>query len=213
MSKELLQQHFFFARHAETDWNHQKLCQGQQDIPLNEKGLIDANKFALDYQHFHIPCIVSSPLTRALQTAKALHLTHPQATFHIVAEFSERYWGALEGMSSEEMYAIEKLEEQDPLYAKSDSRVEPRNSFRQRVLSAIATAQTYHPHPLIVSHGRVFMELCSILGMGLVRQIPNCQLFRISHTPNGWISSLLEAEESDDRQHTEKKQEIFLKTF
>lgn len=50
--------YFFFVRHAETTWNCQKLCQGQKDIPLNEKGLLDAKLFALEIQSANIECVV-----------------------------------------------------------------------------------------------------------------------------------------------------------
>ncbi len=99
----IIEKTFFFVRHAETDWNHRKLCQGQQNIPLNEKGLLDAKVFALNHQSLNITCIVSSPLHRALETAREIHHVHSYAEFHIVPELAERCWGSLEGISSEEM--------------------------------------------------------------------------------------------------------------
>lgn len=172
-------------RHAETDWNNRKLCQGQKDIPLNKKGNEEAKIFAREIAKLDVSCIISSPLSRALETAKTIHHVHPGASFYTVAELSERSWGELEGISSEEMYAIERLEEEDWTYFPGKS-VEPRIEFRQRVLKGISIAQTYHPHPLIISHGRVFTELCYLLGVPLVRQIPNCQLIKVVFGSNGW---------------------------
>lgn len=187
---EILKKHFFFVRHAETDWNSRKLCQGQKDIPLSEKGSGEAEVFARETSNLDINCLVSSPLSRALQTAKAVYHVHPDAGFYTVAELSERSWGELEGISSEDMYAIERLEEDDSAYYPGKG-VEPRVDFRQRVLRGISIAQVYHPHPLIVSHGRVFTELCHLLGIPPVRQIPNCQIVKISFGSNGWESQVI----------------------
>ena len=63
---KLLKKDFFFVRHAETDWNNRKLCQGQKDIPLNEKGSEEAKVFAGEMAKLDIDCLVSSPLSRAL---------------------------------------------------------------------------------------------------------------------------------------------------
>lgn len=181
----MLKEPFFFARHGETDWNRKQLCQGQKDIPLNEKGLLEAKAFALECRDFNIQCIASSSLTRALETAQELHKFHPQAKFLISQELSERGWGELEGISSEQMYAIEREEEQNPDYTPGFG-VETKEVFRRRILSAIARVQTVHPNPWIISHGRVFLEICFALGMAPIRQISNCELFKISPTESGW---------------------------
>lgn len=188
--EKFLKKHFYFVRHAETDWNNRKLCQGQKDIPLSEKGSEEVKVFAGETTKLDIGCLVSSPLSRALETAKAIHHVHPDAGLYTVAELSERSWGELEGISSEEMYAIERQEEEDRAYFPGKG-VEPRMNFRQRVSKGISIAQTYHPHPLIVSHGRVFRELCHLLGIPPLRQIPNCQLVKLSFGSNGWESQVI----------------------
>ncbi|MBX7067001.1 MAG: histidine phosphatase family protein [Parachlamydiales bacterium] len=186
MLKEIIKKRFFFARHGETDWNSRHLCQGQQDIPLNEKGILEAQRLVSESRHLDIPCIVSSSLMRAIQTAKAIQEAHPRATFHVVPELAERCWGGLEGMPSEEMYAIEKLEEQNPLYIVQHG-AESRVNFHRRVRYGMSLAQSYHDHPFIVSHGRVFLELCFILGLPPIRQIPSCKIFEIVPVSNKWV--------------------------
>jgi len=184
------QKYFFFVRHAQTDWNRQKICQGQRDIPLSLKGYQEAKTLAADSLKVSIECIVTSPLSRALETAKEIHKAKPHAKLHIIPELSERSWGSLEGMSSHEMYDIERLEENDASYFPGNG-VEPRGTFNQRVLQAISIAQTFHEHPLLVSHGRVFIELCRILGIPPLRQIPNCQLVKISPRNESWEIHLI----------------------
>lgn len=182
--------HFFFVRHAETTWNCQKLCQGQKDIPLNEKGLLDAKLFALEIQSANIECIVSSPLNRALQTAREIHHSHPDAKIQIVEELAERSWGELEGISSEQMYEIERSEEE--LLYDPEKGVESRYDFRKRVLKGIFKAQKYSPHPFIVSHGRVFKELCYLLDMPIIRQLASCQLVKITPKNNKWTATIIQ---------------------
>jgi len=181
----MIEEKFYFIRHAETVWNQKKLCQGQRDIPLSLKGREDAKLLADRLREFPVNCIVSSPLCRALDTAKEIHRLHPNAEFYTVEELSERSWGDLEGISSQEMYNIEKLEEDDPDYIVGQ-KVEKRREFRKRIHQGIQIAQSYHPHPLIISHGRVFVEVCLILGLSLVRQVPSCQLIEFSQNNNGW---------------------------
>ncbi len=83
------------------------------------------------------------------------------------------------------MYAIEEEENNDPSYIPGH-QVETRSVFRERVSQAILFAQTIHPHPLIVSHGRVFTELCHLLGLPPIQQIPNCQLVKLMPNNKGW---------------------------
>ncbi len=184
-SLPLKKQLFYFIRHAETDWNTQKLCQGWRDIPLNESGLLAAKAFALSTKNYKIPCIVSSSLTRALQTAKEIHEVHPDVALHVIPELRERCWGSLEGASSEEMYAIEKLEDADPFFHPGKG-VESRSDFRKRLLKGIALSLEIDPHPWIVSHGRLFMELCFALNISPLNQLLNCQLVEIAPDKDGW---------------------------
>lgn len=182
---QIIKDYFFFLRHAETDWNNQKLCQGQKDIPLSQKGTQEAKAFATKSVNLNFGCIVSSPLSRALETAKEIHQVHSNACFHVVQELTERCWGLLEGIPSEKMYSIEHLEKIDLSYSPKNG-VEPRSVFQQRVIKGISIAQTFHQHPLIVSHGRIFFELCHILDMPPLRQIQNCQLLKIVPIFNTW---------------------------
>ncbi len=60
------------VRHGETDWNRVDRIQGWLDIPLNEEGIRQAERLAKELSRVKIAAIYSSPLKRALQTAKAI---------------------------------------------------------------------------------------------------------------------------------------------
>lgn len=66
----LLQQPIWFLRHGETDWNAKNLSQGNVDIPLNANGLAQAATAAGLLRGRGINSIVSSPLSRAQDTAR-----------------------------------------------------------------------------------------------------------------------------------------------
>lgn len=71
---------FYFVRHGKTDWNklHQALC-NQDDIPLNETGLLQATNVRKQMLSLGITKIYASPLMRTKQTAEIIndHLAVP----------------------------------------------------------------------------------------------------------------------------------------
>lgn len=176
---------FFFIRHGESLWNVKNLCQGQKDIELTQKGLDEAKVFAAKSIHLPIGHICTSPLKRALKTAQIIREYHPQAGFSLVEEFSERNWGCFEGFSSETMYKIEELEETNPDF-KTDPSIESRQDLKSRIQQGLEIAFQLHPEPLIVSHGRLFLGLCELLSIPIVRQIRNLSLMEITRRSKGW---------------------------
>lgn len=65
---------FYFLRHGETDWNkyQQALCD-QDEITLNETGLIQATNIRTKLCFLGITRIYASPLMRAKQTAEIVN--------------------------------------------------------------------------------------------------------------------------------------------
>jgi broad specificity phosphatase PhoE len=70
VSSSFLSKSFYFVRHGETDWNKEQKIMGQSDIPLNKKGILQAQTVAEKIQALPIDVIVSSPLKRARQLQK-----------------------------------------------------------------------------------------------------------------------------------------------
>ncbi|MCB1112054.1 MAG: histidine phosphatase family protein [Chlamydiales bacterium] len=181
---------FYFIRHGQTDWNFRKICQGNTDIPLNENGITEASKAAKSSASLSFDSIWASPLQRALHTAKMIHACNQKLPFVVNADLREREWGSIEGRASMEMYAVEEMEEKDSQYS-PPSGVELRKHFIVRIARGVTEALSADGMPLIVSHGRVFLCLCEILNIPLIRQVPNVAIIKCVPDHSGWHVKLI----------------------
>lgn len=181
---------FYFIRHGKTEWNKMQLCQGMKDIPLSQDGIKEAKALAKASAHHKIDTIVTTTLSRARETADILHSAHPNAVMHIVPELCERSWGDLEGIPSKEMYEIEEKELRNLETFKPRGGVEPRKEFAKRVEQGLIKAQSCGDLPYIVSHGRVFQEVCLLLGVPPVQQVANCKIVKFSPAQKDWEADL-----------------------
>jgi len=62
----------FLMRHGETAWNQEKRVMGRLEIPLNRKGIAQGKRIARLLPDLEIRAIYTSPLRRALETARIL---------------------------------------------------------------------------------------------------------------------------------------------
>lgn len=86
------------VRHGETIWNQQRRIQGgSSDIELSELGKRQAENLAVELESTKLDAIYSSPLRRALDTAKAIANSH-KLSVRIEANLKEIETGDLEGM-------------------------------------------------------------------------------------------------------------------
>ena len=68
----------YVFRHGETDSNAEHRMQGWLDVPLNETGVTQAAALAHRLSDVRFDCIYSSPLSRALDTARHVAGTNTQ---------------------------------------------------------------------------------------------------------------------------------------
>ena len=89
-------------RHGQTDWNIDFRLQGITDIPLNETGILQAQTAAAAIPKSFWNFVASSPLSRALDTAKivAHAIEIPEVT--VDSLLLERSFGEAEGMTHSE---------------------------------------------------------------------------------------------------------------
>lgn len=66
----------YLVRHGETQWNRESVFRGTTDIPLNHAGLSQARVVGQRLRYLPIGAVISSPLSRALATAKTIARHH-----------------------------------------------------------------------------------------------------------------------------------------
>ncbi|KIS29204.1 histidine phosphatase [Arthrobacter sp. SPG23] len=91
---------FALVRHGQTDWNAQRRLQGSTDIPLNDVGREQARDAAAALSGHEWDAIVSSPLSRAAETAKLIADGLGLSVDRHVPELTERSFGPAEGLQA-----------------------------------------------------------------------------------------------------------------
>lgn len=91
----------YVTRHGETDWNAQSKVMGKIDVKLNAKGIEQARATRDALAGTKIDLIISSPLNRALETAKIINEV---LNVELVtdARISERDFGEFEGLNRQD---------------------------------------------------------------------------------------------------------------
>lgn len=151
----------YLIRHGETDWNNLGKLQGRTDIPLNKVGRGQAKLCGEFFTKLHIDAIISSPLSRARETANIIN-EQLQLPIKIMENFIERSFGVAEGMGYAER--VEKYKDIDP------SNQEEINIFHHRVFSGIEEIQQNFPgkRVITISHGAVINGILSIISNGKI---------------------------------------------
>jgi phosphoserine phosphatase len=92
----------FLVRHGETEWNRTHRFQGRSDVPLNETGIRQADALASVLQHETLTAVYSSPLIRAMETARRIMVHHPHPLLIEEPDFIEMDLGEFDGMEARE---------------------------------------------------------------------------------------------------------------
>lgn len=159
------------VRHAETDWNQERRVQGSgSDRLLTEAGKRQAESIGLRLKQERIQAIYSSPLRRALDTARAIARYH-QLEVQIEPSLNEIYAGELEGVPIKKigsyLNTLVARERGDEPVSKPYSG-ELLSEARQRAWSAIQRLADKHRDGaiLVVSHYFIILSIiCSVLNL------------------------------------------------
>ena len=87
---------FLLIRHGTTDWNIAHRLQGREDVPLNTKGLRQAESCGEALSGMPIHTVLTSPLCRAVRTAEII-AAHTNGRVIADAGLTERDYGELSG--------------------------------------------------------------------------------------------------------------------
>lgn len=168
----------YLVRHGETDWNLARKIQGSTDIALNDTGRTQARATGrlLSRRRWH--AVVSSPLSRAAETARIiadeLHLPSPT----LLDALSERNYGEAEGLTGDE------LRQRFPEGSAVAGR-ESREAVAARAIPALVSLaeRNLGRSIIVVSHGGVIRSVLSVTG-------PAEGPHHSAHIPNGSVHSL-----------------------
>lgn len=150
-------------RHARSVHNATGRIQGRSESPLDDTGRAQAIALgqALADQHFDL--LLTSPQTRALETAHAIAQFHAGVPVQVDARLRERDAGAFTGLDAQQMRAhtglvtddLHVLEWQSP-DGESPAQLRARV---QSLLDEIPHTHSRDAHLVIVTHGTVLNAL------------------------------------------------------
>ncbi|HXX34744.1 MAG TPA: histidine phosphatase family protein [Thermodesulfobacteriota bacterium] len=95
----------FLVRHGETHWNLTHRFQGRKDVPLNQEGKDQARALALTLKDAPLTAIYSSPLVRAIETARVIKEFHPSTPLFEEEGLIEMDLGEFDGMEAAYWFA------------------------------------------------------------------------------------------------------------
>lgn len=167
---------FVFVRHGETDGNHRRIFQ-PAEIPLNARGLAQAEAASAALKAAKLKRIVSSTMTRAWTTAEIIGRPHGVAPLPEDG-LRERWFGDLVGTPSHD----------------HDWREDPPNgetlaTFVSRTQAGIARglADAARQSTALVAHGGVLYVLAPSLGLDLeTSMLANATPMRFDRAGTGW---------------------------
>jgi probable phosphoglycerate mutase len=91
---------FALVRHGQTDWNAERRLQGSTDIPLNDVGRGQARDAVAVLSGYEWDAIVSSPLSRAAETAGLIAAGLGLGVARHIPGLTERSFGPAEGLQA-----------------------------------------------------------------------------------------------------------------
>ena len=137
----------YIVRHGQTDWNKEKILQGQCNIPLNDGGRKEAKDVARQLGSYKIDRIISSTLDRALETAQIINqsINIPLSTDQ---RLIERSFGDYEGKTYDQEQIAYFWQVNEPL-----SNIEPLPDVFARVKAFLLNLEGQEETILVVCHG------------------------------------------------------------
>jgi uncharacterized phosphatase len=159
-------------RHGQTDWNLAERLQGATDVPLNETGREQARAAGrhLRAEALTWDVLVSSPLGRAVETARIIGEAVGLELTATYPELIERSFGPHEGRS----FAGLPVDERDRIL----SAGEPADAVARRGREALRRIRDEHPgrNVLVVAHGSLIRLTVSELDGEAHPRVGNCEV-------------------------------------
>lgn len=165
----------YLIRHGETTWNREKRLQGHLDIGLNERGYWQADRLGEYLANRSVAAVVSSDLSRAVDTAKAV-AKHHELDLQYDQRLRERHYGLMQGLSHEEI--ADKHPRNHLAWKNREINFQPESGeslqqFYDRVIeSAVYWAKKYEGQDIaMVAHGGV-LDCLNRAATGKTLEVP-----------------------------------------
>ena len=164
----------YLIRHGETDYNNALRFQGQTDIPLNQKGIEQAEKAADFFRDIPLQAIYTSTLIRAKTTAEIIAGVKGMVVQETDA-LREMSFGIWENMNSKDIQKKYAKEWKDFFASPARTTIPQGESMLDVQKRAYPTVQEIldrYPEGDVafVAHGGIIRVLmCTMLGLDLNR--------------------------------------------
>lgn len=151
----------YVVRHGKTIWNEQGKVQGITDIPLTDEGRLEAQRLQDLVEKLNIDIVISSPLSRAKETAKIL--VNSSLPINTDDRIKERDWGMNEGA---DINTVDKWDCWDVILNTKVQNIECIQDFMYRVSDFIEDIKVKYKdkNVLVVTHSAVSRVIHYLLG-------------------------------------------------
>lgn len=184
----------YLARHGETEWNAIGRLQGHTDVPLNERGRVQARELAGAVRKLGITSVITSDLARARDTGAIIATELGLAPPRVIHELRERKFGVFEGLTRDECM-VRYPDAWTAWHAQTGvpEGAEAMADTTARMHAVLGGLAAEHDEPaLVVSHGGAMrLWLVDVLGVGGVPPLHNGILFAVERTGAAWRASRL----------------------
>ena len=164
----------YLIRHGETDYNNALRFQGQTDIPLNQKGIEQAEKAADFFRDIPLQAIYTSTLIRAKTTAEIIAGAKGMEVQETDA-LREMSFGVWENMNSKDIQKKYAKEWKDFFASPARTTIpqgESMSDVQKRAYPTVQEILDRYPEGDVafVAHGGIIRVLmCTMLGLDLNR--------------------------------------------
>ena len=177
--------HLGLLRHGQTDWNIHFLLQGVTDIPMNQTGIEQVKLAAQAIRAEDWDVVLTSPLSRARQTAEIIASQHGYNEIIEQELLIERSFGEAEGLSHEQWRA--KYSNLDVIPG-GESRTQLAE--RSMLLLETISQELAGKRVLAISHGALIRALIAIASNNELpragERLGNASLNVVKHIDNSW---------------------------
>ncbi|WP_026504950.1 histidine phosphatase family protein [Butyrivibrio sp. NC3005] len=153
----------WLTRHGQTNLNKNHLMQGRTDEPLNEKGILQAQKARCALGNITFDAVYSSPLQRAIHTASIIGNTPPDKIL-IDERLIETDFGKYEKRNYMQMGLSMSFYWACPEFFNAPKTVETLESMIERSYSFVQDLEKQkYKNVLITCHGGIMRVLSGCL--------------------------------------------------